>query len=246
MQMVRILTPTRRFELARFATVSEAAAWRWHRDLDASHPILDGRDPDDPGRAAELPVIAGLVLRDRLEPLWRNCQYDRLVARAIRRLPEVLAEGLEAGSNLLAARCLAQSDVTGWDAVSGRIRTARRGPIRLSTDIREPHTHSWCAGPQGILDITATIYRRAPVTFLPCEDIAVDDFLPESPILDGAAEDLADLWMSRIGTDVVGALRDAGVALMNPEPEGPDRTGGSDTKVDAGLDDVEEWPIPEA
>lgn len=245
MSSVRILTPTRRIEVARFATVGEAAAWRWSRGLDGGYPILDGRDPEDPDRQRELPLIAGLTLREALEPLWRNCQYDRLADRAISRLPDIPCDGLEAASSLLTAACLAQAGVQGWGAWTGTFSTMRRGPIRLSTDVQAPRPHSWCAGPQGILDISAGIFRRAPVTFLPHDEDVARDFHPEAGITDSRALDLAGLWMDRIGPETVDALMRAGVDRMNPDLDDPEMARREDADGAVCPGDVEDWRIPE-
>lgn len=245
MSSVRILTPTRRIEVARFATVGEAAAWRWHRGLDAGHPIIDGRDLEDPDRQRELPLIAGLTLREALEPLWRNCQYDRLADRAISRLPDIPSDGLEAASSLLTAACLAHAGVIGWSAWAGHFRTMRRSPIRLSTDVQVPRPHSWCAGPQGILDISAGLFRRMPVTFLPLGEDVICDFHPDDRISDSRALDLAGLWMERIGPEIVDTLLRAGIDRMNLDHDALDMAWNDTSKVPDAQDDIEGWQVPE-
>lgn len=216
MRPIQIRRRHKRDALLTFSTVTDAIIWKWRQDLDADFLIEDTRPEDSPDRIAEMPLIAGTLIRDALMPCWRSEQYDRLIEGRIDRFPDRVGTGLEKATAVATMLCLLEAGAPGWNAMSGRFHNPVRGPIISRQNTPAPVAHAWCQSASGILDLSGKIFDRMPMAFLVPEDDRHGDFLDASPIIDDPeAVTLAATWTTRIAGHLVPALRQAGVARMS-------------------------------
>ncbi len=222
-EKIQIRKAGSRTGLARFRRVADAMRWKADRDLGAEFRIDDLRHPDDPGRAADRPLLVGLLIRDALAPAWWGAQLDRVMDGRIERIPDRHSEGLERETAVFAALCLTEAGASGWRAVEGPYHDPALGPPVLRTHTAAPVHHAWLEHESGAkLDLGDRVFDRLPVTLITPADDRHTSFGEGEEIRDIFAAAVAAAWIERLGGGLVPALRHNGAATMMPRPVVPE------------------------